>query len=168
MSGWLAAGLLVIAGLALSVAGWARFDCGRNDAGCLAQIQAGMSWHSQLHGRAALFVFLPLILVPFVLAVAILRAKGERRGWWAATSVAVGLADFVLIVAVEGQLETSFTGLLQRLSVLTMLGFPLLIAAAPRALALSRRAAHPPRSLGRPPGWVSAGLGVRRLECPPA
>jgi hypothetical protein len=142
VSGWLGAGLLVIAGLALSVAGWARFDCGRNDAACQAQIEAGMSWHSELHGHAALFVFLPLILAPFVLAIAILREKGQRRGWWAATAVFAGLADLFLIVTVEGQL-TSLTGLWQRLSVLTMLGVPLLIAAAPRMLALRRPVAQP-------------------------
>ena len=127
LSARIAAVLLVVAGLALSVAGFARFDCSRNDAACRAQVEVGMSWHSQLHGRAALFVFLPLILAGVFVAVAVLRSRSPYRMRLGVASAVLAVANFGLTFAVEGQ-ATDVTGLLQRLLIFTLLGLPVMVA----------------------------------------
>jgi hypothetical protein len=127
LSARIAAALLLVAGLALSVAGFARFDCSRNDAACRAQVEAGMSWHSQLHGRAALFVFLPLILAGVFLAVAVLRTRSPYRIRLGVAAAVLAAANFGLTFAVEEQ-ATDVTGLLQRVLVFTLLGLPVMVA----------------------------------------
>jgi hypothetical membrane protein len=127
LSARIAAVLMTVAGAALSVAGFARFDCSRNDAACRAQVEAGMSWHSQLHGRAALFVFLPLILAGVFLAVAVLRTRSPHRVGLGVATALLAVANFALTFAVEEQ-ATGVTGLLQRVLIFTLLGLPLMVA----------------------------------------
>lgn len=120
--------LMAVSAAAMSVAGFARFDCSRNDAACLAQLETGMSWHSHLHGLAALVVFLPLILSSFVLAVALWRSRSPYRRRLAMLALVTGLAELALTVAVEEQLFGT-VGLSQRLDVVLLLGLPVLLAA---------------------------------------
>jgi hypothetical protein len=126
--GRIAAVLLWISAFGMVVAGFARFDCSRNDAACRAQVEAGMSWHSHLHGLAAIVVFLPLILAAFFLAAAVWRTRSPYRTRLALTELACGVAGLVLTVAVEEQLIATI-GLTQRVDVFLLLGLPTLLAA---------------------------------------
>jgi hypothetical protein len=135
--GRISATLLLVAGVALSVAGFARFDCGHNDAACRAQIEAGMSFHSHLHGLAALVFFLPMVLAAFGLAVAVWRSDSPYRRRLSPTVLLWALVQFAITVSVEEQLVAQ-VGLLQRLDTLLVLGLPLLVTVGPWGFAAGR------------------------------
>jgi hypothetical protein len=127
-SGRAAAILVMIEAGAMSVAGFARFDCSLADTACDARLAQGVSTSAAIHGLSALFVFLPSIIATFLLAVAAgdTRIGTLRLRWVALVSGVVGLA---LILAVE-EAATPFAGLLQRIDVLPAFLFPVLAAFA--------------------------------------
>ena len=145
--GRIATVLMLVSAAATSVAGFARFDCSRNDAACQAQVTAGMSVHSQIHGHAALFVFLPLILSSFLLGLAVWRSGSPVRGRLALLALGCAVVQLVLIVAVEEQ-HLAVTGLAQRIAVLVQLGLPTLLAVGRWGFATDRAPAPEPALVG--------------------
>lgn len=131
-SGRAAAVLVGVAAAAMSVAGFARFDCSVFDDACSAALAGGLSPSAAVHGLSALLVFLPLIAAAFLLAVAV----GPGRLRWVA--VAAGAASLLLTVAVE-EIGGPYAGLLQRVDSVVMFGLPLLVV-----LATARRRAPVP------------------------
>jgi hypothetical protein len=127
IAGRIGATLVFIAGAALGVAGFARFDCGHTDAACQAQLEAGMSFQSHLHGLAALLAFLPLVIAGFSLAVAVWRSKSRYRNKLGPLVLLWALSQLALTMTVEEHL-VSPVGLLHRLDLLLLLGLPLLVA----------------------------------------
>jgi hypothetical protein len=120
----IAAFFLTVSGVATGVAGLARFDCTFNDAACLAKLDAGLSHHAVIHGRAALLVFLPAILATLFMAIA---QPTLRRGLLLGLAAAAQLS---LILLTE-EAGTDWTGLFQRLVMLLNLVVPPVVAFLP-------------------------------------
>lgn len=128
-SGRVAAGSVVVAGVALAVAGLNRVACNPALARCQADLDRHVPTATQVHGRAALFVFAPLLVAGFALARAVWRL-GDRR--LALLCLLVAVLDVALVLLVEDA-GTPVSGLLQRVFVTTSAGLPILVqAAAPR------------------------------------
>lgn len=122
-SGRVAAVLVMVAAAAMSVAGLARFDCSLSDAACDARLEAGISTSGAIHGLSALFVFLPLIVTAFLLAVAV--GRGRLR----AVAIAAGTVALALTIGVE-EAGGPVAGLLQRVDLAVLFGLPLLVVLA--------------------------------------
>lgn len=121
VSGRLTGLLLLVAAVAISVAGFAQFDCSLNDGVCLAKGDAGLSFEGHVHGRAGTFVFLSTWLAGFTLAAAVWRS---RLRWLV---LAGALVQTAATVATNAQLF-GWPGLFQRIDIVLMHGLPLLVA----------------------------------------
>ncbi|MCX2185021.1 DUF998 domain-containing protein [Streptomyces sp. SKN60] len=131
--------LILIASVATAVAGFARADCNPRIPACASRMESGMSFHSQLHGHAALLVFLPLILSAFFLAIAAHRINPAKRVTLRLAGAFSGLMQLGLVFLVENHLMGA-DGLLQRVFLVLCYGTPVLfvcMASAPRESAVS-------------------------------
>jgi hypothetical protein len=152
-SGRAAAVLVMIAAAAMAVAGLARFDCSVADDACEARLAQGVSTSAAVHGLAALFVFLPLIISAFLLAVAAGPATLGAGPRLRTVAVLGGLAGLLLILAVE-EASTPIAGLLQRIDILPTFGLAILAAFAP----LSERPRAPKPADPAPAGLATPAL----------
>jgi len=106
--------LLVVAGLAFVVAGFARDDCSSELQACKTRVKAGnVSWHHQVHDNVGIAVFLFLVLAPLMLA----RAFRRDRGWrdLRRYSLITGVLTLVLLLVFGGGSFTGWNGLAERL-----------------------------------------------------
>ena len=129
--GRLTAFLLLVAAVAISVAGFAQFDCSLNLPSCTTGLDERMSWHSHLHGRAGTFVFFSTLVASFTLALAVWRSRFRGRARLGATVLAFAIVQLALTVAMNLQL-LGWTGVYQRLDVALMQGLPLLVVSGLR------------------------------------
>jgi hypothetical protein len=121
--GRIAAVQLAVAAVATAVAGMARVACNLSLPDCQAALESAVPVGTVIHGRAALFVFAPLVLAGFTMAVATWRL-GDRR--LALLCLGVGVVNVALVFLVEDA-GTSISGLLQRVFLLTSVGLPVLV-----------------------------------------
>jgi hypothetical protein len=128
LSGRAASALLLVASGATAVAGLAQVECNPALPACQPLLEASAS--TTVHGRAALFVFLPLIITGFLLARATGRARMRLTSGVALWPIAliVATVDLGLVLAVE-EVGTSIAGLLQRVFLTLCVGLPLLVVA---------------------------------------
>jgi hypothetical membrane protein len=131
IAGRVGAALVVLAGVGMVVAAFARQDCSDFIGACAAAEQAGtLSDHHVLHQLVSLLVFTLLAVAAFVLA------RGLRRsGAWAhlaMPSTLVGVAGIVFTAVLVAVGFGEAAGLVQRLWVLVVFGWPAVLAAAAR------------------------------------
>jgi hypothetical membrane protein len=108
--------LLVVAGLAFVVAGFARNDCSSELQACKKRVNAGdVSWHHQVHDTVGIGVFLVLVLAPLVLARAFRRDSRWRdlRRY----SLVTGALTLVLLLVFGGDSFSGWNGLAERILV---------------------------------------------------
>jgi hypothetical protein len=122
-TGRLAAGMVAVAGGATAVAGLNRIACNPALAGCKARLDAHAPTATVVHGRAALFVFAPLLIAGFALGRACWR-HGDRP--LALLCLVVTGVDVALVVLTENA-GLSVAGLLQRVFLTLVVGVPLLV-----------------------------------------
>jgi hypothetical protein len=123
LSGRAAAVAVAIASVALVVAGLNRIACNPAIASCRDLLEQHAPTASVVHGRAALFVFAPLVLCGFFLARA-LSHLGDAR--LARLCLAVALVNVALVFATEDS-GSPHAGLLQRILLVTLVGLPVLV-----------------------------------------
>ncbi|HVD23389.1 MAG TPA: DUF998 domain-containing protein [Lapillicoccus sp.] len=121
--GRIAAIEVAVAAVATAVAGLARVACNPALPDCQSALEADVPLGTLVHGRAALFVFAPLVLAGFTMAVATWMLR-ERR--LALLCVGLGLVNVALVLLVEDA-GTSVSGLLQRVFLLTSVGLPVFV-----------------------------------------
>lgn len=121
--GRIAAIEIAVAAVATAVAGLARVACNPALPDCQAALEAEVPIGTIVHGRAALFVFAPLVLAGFTMTIATWLLR-ERR--LALLCLGVGLVNVALVFLVEDA-GTSVSGLLQRVFLLTSVGLPVLV-----------------------------------------
>jgi hypothetical protein len=119
----LAATAVAVAAVATAVAGLAPVACNPALPDCQSALAADVPLGTLVHGRAALFVFAPLVLAGFTMAVATWMLR-ERR--LALLCVGLGLVNVALVFLVEDA-GTSVSGLLQRVFLLTSVGLPVFV-----------------------------------------
>ena len=122
LSARVAAGLVAVSAVAMVVAGLNQIACNPALAECEAFLDADAPRATVIHGRAALFVFVPLLLAGFAIARATWR-RGDRR----ASLLMLGVAglDIALVLLTENG-GTAYSGLFQRLFALGSMGLPVL------------------------------------------
>jgi Protein of unknown function (DUF998) len=122
LSARVAASLLAVSAVAMVVAGLNQIACNPALPDCEALLDAHAPRATVIHGRAALFVFAPLILAGFSVARAVWRRHGRRLG-----QLVLGAAvlDVGLVLLTENA-GTGFSGLFQRLFVVGSMGLPVL------------------------------------------
>jgi hypothetical membrane protein len=132
VAGPVAAGLVLLSGALMVPAGLARQDCSERLPSCLDHGAAPLaSTHFWVHQFVSLALFLLLTVSLFVMA------RGLRRsGGWAYLarwSKAAGLLCVIGIaeLMVDPPALDPYAGLVQRLFVLVLFGWPLVVAAAP-------------------------------------
>ena len=132
VAGPVAAWLVLLSGVLMAVAGLARQDCSERLPSCLDHGEAPLaSTHFWVHQYVSLALFLVLTVSLFVLA------RGLRRsgGWaylarWSKVAGLVGVLGIAELIVDPPALDP-YVGLLQRLFVLVLFGWPLVVAAAP-------------------------------------
>jgi hypothetical membrane protein len=112
--------LLVLAGLSFAVAGPARNDCSSELQSCKERVAAGdVSWHHNVHDLVGVAAFLPLIIAPFVLALAF---RADRR--WSDLrrySLVTGALAFALLLVALAETFEGWNGLVQRVLLAVLL-----------------------------------------------
>jgi hypothetical protein len=121
----LAAGLFVVAGVAVIASGVIRLDCGLSDPHCEAMWRAGaLSWHEGGHLWAGLISRVLLALTPFALARALFPGPVAPLAFGAGVAgLAIGLATFFLY----GD-DSAGDGLIQRFEFLVLHLWVLIVA----------------------------------------
>jgi len=122
VSARVAAGLVAVSAVAMVVAGLNQIACNPALTECEAFLDADAPRATVIHGRAALFVFAPLLLVGFAIARAMWR-RGARQVSLLMFGVA-GL-DIALVLLTENG-GTAYSGIFQRLFALGSMGLPVL------------------------------------------
>jgi hypothetical protein len=141
VAGPVAAGLVLLSGALMAVAGLARQDCSERLPSCLDYGEAPLaSTHFWVHQYVSLALFVLLTVSLFVMA------RGLRRsgGWaylarWSKVAGLLCVLGIAELIADPPALDP-YAGLVQRLFVLVLFGWPLVVAAAP---ARPRRPATP-------------------------
>jgi uncharacterized membrane protein YhaH (DUF805 family) len=125
LSARVAASFLAVAAVAMVVAGLNQIACNPALPDCEQLLENNAPRASVIHGRAALFVFLPLLLSGLALARARWRDRGARIGLLV---LAVALADIALVFLAENRAENAgaYSGLFQRVFTLGSMGLPVL------------------------------------------
>ena len=123
LAGRVAAVEVGIAAAAILVAGLNRIACNPSLAECQAALELFVPTATVIHGRAALFVFAPLVLAGFSLAWATWRV-GDRR--LALLCLTLTILNVGLVFLTENA-GTSASGLLQRLFITCVIGVPMLV-----------------------------------------
>jgi Protein of unknown function (DUF998) len=122
LSARVAAAFVAVSAAAMVVAGLNQIACNPALAECKAFLDADAPRATVIHGRAALFVFAPLLLAGFAIARATWR-RGARRAAW--LTLGVALLDIALVLITENG-GTAYSGLSQRLFALGSMGLPVL------------------------------------------
>jgi hypothetical membrane protein len=132
VAGRIAAALVTVSGLMMVVAGLARQDCSERLPSCVDHGEAPLaSTHFWVHQFVSLGLFLLLTVSMFVMARGLRRSDGwsylarwsKLAGLFCVLSIAELLADPPAL--------DPYAGLYQRIFVLVLFGWPLLVAAAP-------------------------------------
>ena len=123
LAGRIAAAEVGIAAAATLVAGLNRIACNPGLADCQAALEHSVPTATIVHGRAALFVFAPLVLAGFSLTRATWRV-GDRR--LALLCLTMTILNVGLVFLAENA-GTPASGLLQRLFITTVIGVPMLV-----------------------------------------
>jgi hypothetical protein len=126
LSARVAAGAVAVAAVALVVAGLNQIACNPSLAECKDLLDHDAPRASVIHGRAALFVFAPLLVAGFAGARAVWRTGARRLGLLV---LAVAALDVALIFLTENA-GTSYSGLFQRVFALGSLGLPIYVLTA--------------------------------------
>ena len=121
LSARVAASLVAVAAVAMVVAGLNQIACNPAIAECEAFLEADAPRATVIHGRAALFVFAPLLIAGFAGARAVWR-RGDRR--FALFMLGAAVADVALILLTENA-GTDYSGLSQRIFAAGSLGLPI-------------------------------------------
>ena len=134
-AGRVGAALVLLAGAGTVVVALARQDCSELIGACAAAERAGtLSGHHVLHQLVSLAVFVALVTALFVLP------RGLRRNEpWARLAVGTrlsGLAALVVLAALLSGASGDVGGLVQRVFVALVFGWPVLLAALPGRTAL--------------------------------
>jgi hypothetical protein len=132
VAGPVAAGLVLLSGALMVVAGLARQDCSERLPSCLDHGAAPLATtHFWVHQYASLTLFLLLTVALFVMARGLRRSGGWAylARWSKAAGLLCGLGIAELIV--DPPVLDPYAGLVQRLFVLVLFGWPLVVAAAP-------------------------------------
>jgi hypothetical membrane protein len=132
VAGPVAAGLMLLSSALMVVVGLARQDCSERLPSCIDHGDAPLaSTHFWVHQHASLALFVLLTVAMLVMA------RGLRRsGGWAYLARWSKLAGLLSVLAiaeliVDPPVLNPYAGLIQRLWVLILLGWPLVVAAAP-------------------------------------
>jgi hypothetical membrane protein len=132
LSARVAASFVAVAAVAMVAAGLNQVACNPSIAECKQFLEADPPRATVIHGRAALFVFAPLVLAGFAVARAV-RLSGRRR--LAVAVLGVAALDVALVFLTENA-GTACSGLTQRLFALGSMGLPVLgvwVLGSPRA-----------------------------------
>ena len=160
VAGPVAAGIVLLSGPLMAVAGLARQDCSERLPSCLDHGEAPLATtHFWVHQYVSLALFLLLTIALFVMARGLRRSGGwahlARWSKVAGLICVLGIAELI----VDPPALDPYVGLIQRLFVLLLFGWPLVVAAAPA------RPAPPGTASGGAPGEPS---GARSGGEPPA
>jgi hypothetical membrane protein len=107
------AAFVLLAGIGILVAAFARNDCSSQLAACKARVDAGnVSWHHGVHDNVSGLVFLALVIAQLVLA----RAFRRDRSWsdLRTYSIVSGLLTLALLVLFGSGASDDWNGLIQR------------------------------------------------------
>lgn len=123
-----AAILIVLAGVITAVSGIFPQDCSSQEAACRVRESAEtVSGSHVLHNLIAIPLFLFLIVAGFLLAAALRRVPAHRG--YARISLLVAVAGLLLMVAFGADLAGDLGGLVQRVLVVLVSGWPVYLAA---------------------------------------
>ncbi|WP_181782903.1 DUF998 domain-containing protein [Pseudonocardia pini] len=122
--------LVMLCGALMVVVGLARQDCSDFVGACVAAEEAGtISGHHVLHQLVSLAVFTVLAVAPFLLAAGLRRNPARMPlGRWSALA---GVVALVAVAALPTVGYGDLAGVVQRLVVLLLFGWPVLVAAVP-------------------------------------
>jgi hypothetical protein len=123
LSARVAAVAVGIAAVAMVVAGLNQIACNPALPDCEALLEHHAPRASVIHGRAALFVFAPLLVAGFAGARAVWRTGARRL---ALLVLAAAVADVALIFLTENA-GTAYSGLFQRIFAVGSLGLPVFV-----------------------------------------
>ncbi len=122
-----AAILIMIAGAITAVSGIFPQDCSSQEAACRVRESAEtVSGSHVLHNLIAIPLFLFLVVAAFLLAAALRRMPAHRS--YARASLLVGVAGLLLMVAFGADLAGDLGGLVQRVFVVLVYGWPVYLA----------------------------------------
>jgi hypothetical protein len=134
-AGRVGAGLVLLAGAGTVVVALARQDCSELIGACAAAERAGtLSGHHVLHQLVSLAVFAALVTALFVLPRGL--GRDERSARLAVPTRLAGLAALVVLAALLSGVTGEVGGLVQRVFVALVFGWPVLLAALPGRTAL--------------------------------
>jgi hypothetical membrane protein len=132
VAGRVAAGLVVLSGLMMVVAGLARQDCSERLPSCIDHGEAPLgTTHFWVHQYVSLGLFVLLTISMFVMARGLRRSAGWAQ--LARWSKVAGLFSLLCIaeLMVDPPALDPYAGLVQRVFVLVLFGWPVFVAGAP-------------------------------------
>jgi hypothetical membrane protein len=127
-----AAGIMMLAGPLMVVAGLARQDCSERLPTCVDFGEGtGASSHFWVHQYVSLLLFVLMTVALFLLARGLRRDDG-MSGFAVPTRVAGLFCLLVIVVMIVDEMKSidSYAGLAQRAFVLVLFGWPVVVAAA--------------------------------------
>jgi len=158
VSGLVAALLIMLAGPAMAVAGFARQDCSDRLPSCLDFGKADQATtHYWVHQYVSLGLFVVMTIAMFVLARALWRSAGWRHLTGYSLLAGVFCLATIALLLVDPPALDPYFGLLNRVFIAVMFGWPVLAAGLP---ARARRSLNPIPKQGQ--GSVASLTGTVR------